>query len=101
MDTVRSRTVIAGFLRGTSLLRHGDLKPLLGRDQMIVIVGGGAGVEFHPVDLSREFGAMIARIVGRHRRSGFVADVQGFLAKCERFGLLEATLSCSRAVNEE
>jgi hypothetical protein len=34
------------------LLRHRDLKPFLWRDQMIVIVGGGAGVEFHPIDLS-------------------------------------------------
>ena len=68
---------------------------------MIVIVGGGAGVEFHPVDLSREFGAMIARIVGRHRRSGFVADVQRLFAKGKRFGLLDAALSSILAVNEE
>ena len=68
---------------------------------MIVIVGGGAGVEFHPIDLSRELGATIARIVGRHRRSGFVADVQRLFSKGERLGLLDVTVTRLLAVDKE
>ena len=68
---------------------------------MIVIVGGDAGVEFHPIDLSRKFGAVTSRIVGRHRRPGFVADVQRFFAKGERFGLLDMTVTRLLAVDNE
>jgi hypothetical protein len=43
---------------------------------------------------------VISRIIGRHRRSGFVADVQRFFAKRERFGLLDAALSRILAIHE-
>jgi hypothetical protein len=36
----------------SSLFRHGHLKAFLGRDQVVVIVRGDAGVELHPSNLS-------------------------------------------------
>src|SRR4051812_20774142 len=76
----------ASSVNARLLFRHGDLKPRLGGNQMVVIVGGDAGVEFHPIDLPCEFGGPIPRIVGRDRRPRFMTDVQGLLSKGERFG---------------
>src|SRR5262249_21214558 len=64
-------------------------------------VGGDAGIELYPADLAGEVAAAIAWIVGRYRRSGFMADVARLLPECERFGLLDAPFPGLGAVDEQ
>src|SRR5262249_22438529 len=60
-----------------------------------------AAVELDPVHLSGKRAAAVRSVVVRHRRSGFVPEIERLFAEGERFGLPDACFAALLPVDKE
>src|SRR5512133_1137999 len=98
-STPRHRGALAGSWRLCLLPRHCDLKTLVGRDQVVMIVL--LQVNLDPVDRATELVAARA-VIRRYGRAALLADIARFTTReHHRDGHVDAAFAIFHAVHEE